>query len=120
MALVKLNLSGHKNALLEEQGFIFPGSLQVDLADAKLPEKVTEFLRPLVSSEDIVVIAAPGLAPLALIVTAVIHGLTGSFPVIVPPIRGEDGFKPGAQLSLQEVRNDVARKAREDVYDITL
>ena len=115
MATIKLNLSGHVNAELEAMGFTFPGILHVDLSDPELTVKLTNFLTPLMGSGDQVVVALPGLAPLAALVLVIIHGLTGTFPVIQPLVRGESGFVPGPQIDLQTLRNDVARTARKDV-----
>ena len=115
MAIVKLNLSGHANPELDKLGFVFPGVLHVDLADPELTVKLTNFLAPLMGSGDQVVVALPGLAPLAALVLVIIHGLTGNFPTIQPLVRGESGFVPGPQIDLQTLRNDVARTARKDV-----
>jgi len=115
MAIVKLNLSGHANPELDKLGFVFPGVLHVDLADPELTVKLTNFLAPLMGSGDQVVVALPGLAPLAALVLVIIHGLTGTFPVIQPLVRGQSGFTPGPQIDLQTLRNDVARTARKDV-----
>jgi len=115
MAIVKLNLSGHANAELDQLGFVFPGVLHVDLADPDLGQKLTDFLAPLMGSGDQVVVALPGLSPLAALVLAIVHGLTGSFTVIQPLIRSGSEFIPGSQIDLQALRNDVARTARKDV-----
>ena len=115
MAVVKLNLSGHTNEYLDQMEFVFPGVLHVDLADPELTVKLTNFLAPLMGSGDQVVVALPGLAPLAALVLVIIHGLTGNFPTIQPLVRGESGFVPGPQIDLQTLRNDVARTARKDV-----
>lgn len=110
MAKVKLNLSGHANQSLDDLGFVFPGALHVDLTDPDLGAKVANFLSPLMGSGDQVLIALPGLSPLASIVLAVIHGLTGQFPQVQPLIRQADGsFVAGNPLDLQSLRNDVAR-----------
>jgi hypothetical protein len=114
MAVVKLNLSGHDNPALKAQGFN-TYKLQVDLADPNLPNKVVEFLSPLVSSADVVHVALPGLSNLSAIVLAALHGLTGTMPSIQMLIRGDDGFIPGPLLDLQSFRNDVARTTREGV-----
>lgn len=112
--LIKLNLSGHQNAALAEMGFDFPGNLHVDLSDPKLAEKLTAFLTPLMGSGDTVHLAAPGLAPLAVLTITIIHGLTGHFPVLVPLVRGKEGFVPAEPIRLEDIRNDVARVTRED------
>jgi len=110
MAQVKLNLSGHKNQALEDEGFETI-ILHVDLADENLSTKVAELLSTKVDSSSTVLLALPGLAPLASLVIALLHGLTGSFPFIQTLIRQGDGsFSPGPILDLQEVRNGVARK----------
>ena len=118
MTIIKLNLSGHQNVALEELGFEFPGAMHVDLGDKDLPIKVENFLKGKFGSEDIVHVALPGLAPLAAIVISIIHGKTGSFPVIQPLVRGESGFSPGPTLDLQEVRNEVGRRSRRDLVEI--
>jgi len=78
MAIVKLNLSGHTNEHLDQMGFAFPGVLHVDLSDPDLGQKLTDFLAPLMTSGDQVVVALPGLAPLAALVLAIVHGQTPS------------------------------------------
>lgn len=119
MAHVKLNLSGHANAALEAAGFAFPGVLHVDPADPSLPQKVTAFLAPLVSSGDVVTVALPGMTQLAALVLAVIHGLSGQFPTVQPLVRAEDGqFAPGPTTDLQALRNDVARSNRQQVINL--
>ena len=115
MAVIKLNLSGHANEHLDQMGFAFPGTLHVDLSDPELGQKLTNFLSPLMGSGDHVVVALPGLAPLAALVITIIHGLTGTFPTIQPLIRSDLGFVPGPQVDLQSLRNDVARVSRKDV-----
>jgi hypothetical protein len=115
MAVVKLNLSGHANEHLDQMEFVFPGVLHVDLADPELTVKLTNFLAPLMGSGDQVVVALPGLSPLAALVLTIIHGLTGSFPVIQTLIRSDSGFIPGPQVDLQTLRNDIARASRKDI-----
>jgi hypothetical protein len=114
MAIRKLNLSGHANSHLADMGFE-DFALHVDLADPELPSKVQNFLIEEVglTSEDTVTMAAPGLAPLALIVVASIHGITGTFPRVIPMIRGEEGFVPGTPLDLQDIRNNAIRPNRD-------
>ena len=94
MALIKLNLSEHSNSNLDELGYIFPGSLMVDLKDETLPQKIVEFLSNYITSGDRVQCTLPGLAPLAVIVTAAIHGITGTFPCVTMLKREETGFVP--------------------------
>lgn len=116
MALVKLNLSGHSNQILDSMGYIFPGALQVDLADENYAVKIANFLKPLMTSGDVVELAPPGLAPLAITVIAAIHGLTGTFPVIQSLVKGDEGFVPSSYtMNLQDYRNNVARLMRENV-----
>jgi len=115
MAVIKLNLSGHVNAELEAMGFTFPGVLHVDLSDPELATKLTAFLSPFMTSGDKVIVALPGLSPLAALVLTIIHGLTGTFPTVQPLVRGESGFVPGPQMDLQDLRNNIARTARKDV-----
>lgn len=119
MGIIKLNLSGHQNSLLEKQGYIFPGSLQVDLSDKELPQKIVAFLANYITSGDVVVCVLPGLAPLAAITLASIHGISGTFPSIVAMIRTESGFEPGEALNLQDFRNNVARsKGRSNIIKL--
>ena len=117
MAIRKLNLSGHDNKNLADQGFT-TFKLQVDLSDPNLQDKTLSFLVNTVglSSDDTVMLAAPGLAPLAILLVAQIHGLTGSFPTVVPLVRGSDGFTPGTALDLQNIRMN----ARMDRSDLTV
>ena len=117
MAIRKLNLSGHDNDDLAAMDFV-TFKLQVDLSDPKLQDKTLKFLVDQVglSSDDTVTLAAPGLAPLAILLIAQIHGLTGSFPTVVPLVRGSDGFTPGTALDLQSIRMN----ARMDRSDLTV
>lgn len=119
MALIKLNLSGHANQALDDLGYAFVGSLQVDLADQELPQKIVEFLSQFMTSGDRVQCVLPGLAPLAAITLTAIHGITGTFPITVPMIRGAEGFTPGEPLDLQDFRNNVARsKGRANIIEL--
>jgi hypothetical protein len=111
--LKKLNLSGHENAQLAEMGFEFPGSLQVNLSDPQTPQKVADFLVSLgISSEDQILLVLPGLAPLAALVISIIHGLTGTFPVIQLMVKGDSGFVPGFTVDLNEVRTNARANRR--------
>lgn len=114
---MKLNLSGHDNPELNALGFVNPGALHVDLADPELANKVTEFLKaiPGMNGTEQVTVALPGLAALATLVVTIIHGLTGSFPIIQPLIREQNGFVPGPLMDLQSLRNDIARTSRSNV-----
>jgi hypothetical protein len=114
MAVRKLNLSGHDNSALSEMGFE-TFKLHVDLSDPELVTKVRQFIIEQVglTSEDVVHMAAPGLAPLSLIISSVIHGITGQFAVIIPMVRGEEGFVPGEPIDLQDVRNNSVRPDRK-------
>jgi hypothetical protein len=121
MAIIKINLSGHDNQALTDQGFIFPGALHCNLSDPDVAQKVATWVADIgISSGDTVTIAAPGLAPLALMVAATIHGLTGTFPFIQPLVRDTDGaFVPGPVIDLQGLRNDVVRKLhRQDIVEL--
>ena len=117
MAIRKLNLSGHDNADLASQNFD-TFKLQVDLADPSLQDKTLKFLIDTVGlkSDDTVIMAAPGLAPLAILIVTQVHGITGSFPTLVPLVRGSDGFTPGNPMDLQSVR----MSARMDRADVTV
>jgi len=108
---VKLNLSGHANAHLDAMGFINPGTLHVDLNDDQLVDKLIQFLKPLVGDHDQVVVALPGLAPLAALIVTILHGLTGNFPIIQPLVRSDNGFVPSNPIDLNAVRQQ-ARCAR--------
>lgn len=121
MALVKLNLSGYQDQKLDKLGYIFVGSIHVDLSDKELPQKIVELLSSYISFGDrvqCVLPGWPGLATLAVIVTVAIHGITGTFPICVPMLRSTKGFKPGKLLDLQDFRNNVARlKSRANVIN---
>lgn len=116
MATIKLNLSGHDNVHLDAAGFKFPGAMHINLADEDLEEKIAKFIVSLgIGSGDYVVCAAPGLAPLALIVQAIVHGLTGQFYALQLMVREADGsFTPGRVIDLQNVRNNAARAKLRD------
>lgn len=121
MAIVKINLSGHQNQDLADMGFVFPGALHIDLQDDDVAQKVATFVAGLgIGSGDTVTIAAPGLAPLALMVAATIHGLTGTFPFLVMLARQSDGtFAVAQTLDLQELRNVTARgKERQNIIKL--
>lgn len=117
--IVKINLSGHKNEILESKGYIFPGVLNVDLRDPELPQKVCDFLSPLVNSGDTIHVVLPGLSPLASLVLVALHGLTGHFPLVVSLIKSESGdFVPNEGFDLQVYRNNVARNARKNIVQL--
>jgi hypothetical protein len=119
MALVKLNISGHENKFLAEQGFVFVGPLHVDLADPLLGEKVVSFLSEYVTSEDLVEVCLPGLAALSYYVVVALHGLTGQFPRLVAMVRTPDGeFIPAPPVDMQELRNATARANRRNVVKL--
>lgn len=118
--MIKLNMSGHVNPALEEMGYINLG-LHVDLADPELPNKIAEILTRHISSGDTVTVSLPGLAPLAAIVLATIHGLSGHFPKVIALVRQSDGsFQPCEPFDLQGLRNDVARKKHRDQGDLVV
>jgi len=109
---LKINMSGHENVHLKEMGFLFPGTLHVNLTDPDLTQKLCVLLKELgVSSDSKVVLALPGLAPLAALIITVIHGITGEFPVVQTLVRSGDGFVPGPLMDLNGVR-ETARKSR--------
>lgn len=118
MPIVKLNLSGHKNVLLEEQGYLFPGTLQVDLGDKDLPQKIVEFLKPHVASGDTVQVVLPGLAGFVPLVLAALHGLTGHFPVVIRLVKADEGFVPSEGFDLQGYRNGIVRTQRDDLIQL--
>lgn len=115
MTIVKLNLSGHQSEDLEAKGFVFPGSLQVDLADEEVVEKVVAWLdgNIEIGSGDTVVAALPGLPLLRDVCQAWLHGRTGQFPFVSHSVRQADGtFKFNEPLDLQDLRNRIARSGR--------
>jgi len=113
MNVLKFNLCGHDNPLLTKEGFKYL-PIQADLADVNLEVKLVEFfIKQGVTSNSIVTIVQPGLAPLASSVLVVLHGLTGHFPKIQLVIRQEDGsYKLGALKDMHDIRNKVARSKR--------
>lgn len=114
MSIKRINLSGHFNQDLKDQGYSYPGSLNVDLADPQLTQKVIDWLDEnlTLTDEDSVWIALPGLPRLRDIVLAYIHGKTGHFPSSVCPRRTEDGFIFDQVVDMQDIRNELARKSR--------
>lgn len=118
----KLNLSGHFNKSLDEQGFEFHGTVQID------PEKpfgenleaVTKYLQSLgVESNTVVTVAVPGMSVLATMVLVALHGLTGNFPIIATLVREANGeFVCKEQADLQTLRNNVSRNLREKVVTL--
>jgi len=109
----KINFS-HPNPELDALGFE-DHQLHVRLEDPELSDKLIAYLSPLVGNgTELVTIVSPGLAHLAVLVLTTIHGLTGSFPLVVSMVRGEDGgFSPLPAVNLQKYRNSCARKSRE-------
>jgi hypothetical protein len=112
---VYLNLSGHDNKYLSLNYIDLP--LHVNLEDVNLHSKLTNLLTQYVSTDSIVTIVLPGLSPLTTLIIAIIHGLTGQFPNIVPMIRQPDGsFKPADNpISLQDLRNNISRTSRQNI-----
>lgn len=122
----KINLSGHFSLQLEEEGFFFPGALQLDtsLLEQKGPSGVAQVViawldeNVPIAPDSQVEIALPGLPILRDIVLAWIHGRTGVFPVTRCPRRQADGsfiFDPG--LDLQSLRN-TCREQRPGVVKL--
>jgi len=110
---VRLNLSGHPNQALTQQGFVdLP--LQVDLTDPALPGRLTQLLANHIGDDADVVVALPGLAPLAALVLAIVHGLTGSFPRVQTLVRDGAVWIPGPILDLNQVRTQ-ARTTRPGI-----
>jgi hypothetical protein len=110
----KINLSGHFSPQLEEEGFFFPGALQLDtsLLEERGPSGVAKLVvdwlenNVPISPDCQVEIALPGFPLLRDIVIAWVHGRTGVFPITRCPRRQADGtfvFDPG--LDLQDLRN---------------
>lgn len=120
MAIKRINLSGHFNQDLEDQGFTFPGSLNVDLGDPKLNEKVIEWLDQnlQLTDEDLVWIALPGLPRLRDVVIAYVHGRTGQFPITICPRRTDEGFVFDQVVDMQEIRNQLARRSRHNSVEL--
>ena len=113
---ILLNMSGHPNPGLAQMGFIdLP--LQVDLTDPALPGRLTQLLHDHIGDDADVVVALPGLAPLAALVLAIIHGLTGGFPRIQTLIRDGANWVPGPVLDLNQIRSD-ARATRPGVITL--
>lgn len=115
---MKLNLSGHKNDALEKMGFKFPGTIHLDMEKtmAENSELVLEFLKAQgVDSQTRLTIAMPGHSELNAAVLVAAHGLTGTFPIVVPLRRTDAGFAPGESFDLQAFRNNVARTGRDVV-----
>lgn len=118
----KLNLSGHFNKSLEEQGFEFHGTVQIN------PEKpfrnnlesVTKYLQSLgVVSDSVITVAVPGMSVLATMVLVALHGLTGNFPIIAPLVREQSGEFVCKEIEdLQTLRNHVSRNLREKVVSL--
>ena len=117
-----LNLSGHQNAALESLGFTFPGTVQVDptAALSETAGKYAAWLAGLgVGSGDAITCVLPGMSTLAGMAMSAIHGLTGTFPMIVSLVRQPDGsFTPSEGLDLQEYRNTVARSLRPGLVQL--
>lgn len=119
MCILKFNLCGHANPLLTKEGFIdLP--IQVDLGDLELETKLVKFFQEQgVKTNSVVTIVAPGLAPLALSVMVVLHGMTGQFPNIQLLIRNRDGlFELGPTKDMHIIRNQVARLNRPAMISI--
>lgn len=117
---MKINLSGHENQALKEQGFVFPGTIQVDLAQDSLQliTKLVELLKGLgVKTDSVVTLALPGLSGLAMAVVIACHGLTGNFPYIQPLVRQTDGtFQPSVEVwDSEKLRNNVTRTMRDNI-----
>lgn len=119
---MRINLSGHKNDSLEELGFEFPGTIQMDM-EKSYQENLVSITRFLVNlglqSNTTVTIALPGMSVLSSMVIVALHGITGQFPNIVTLIRSTDGqFVVGEQVDLQALRNDVCRNNREQIVKL--
>lgn len=119
---MKLNLSGHKNNSLEELGFEFPGTIQMDM-EKSYEENLNSITRFLVNfglqSNTTVTIALPGMSILASMTIIALHGITGQFPNIVTLIRNNEGqFVFGEEVDLQTLRNQVCRNNRENVVNL--
>lgn len=117
--MIKLNLTGHQNNALEEMGFHFPGAIQINIEKPfkENLENITDFLKGLgVNSSSRVYLAPPGMTYLNMLVFIAIHGLTGSFPVILTFKMTSSGkFIPNeTDLDLQKMRSYIVRQKREE------
>ena len=119
MKHVKLNLSGHRNPALDQAGFLWPGCLQVDLADPELPQKISRFLANYIDSGDRVTVALPGLSALSALILASILGLSGQLPSLQTLLRDDQGnFGLGPVHDLNQLRTQTARQNRSDIIHL--
>ena len=110
----KLNMTGHKNPELKSMGF-FDLSLEVDLSDFSLPEKLKVLLQDKIPANcGQIMVAMPGLAPLCSLIMPIIHGITGQFPeiVIMKPGLERGTFIPQDPVDLQKLRLDSRRERK--------
>ena len=80
---MKINLSGHFNQSLEEVGFSFPGTLQMNMSASyadNLRNVIAFLVAQGIKSDTVVTVALPGMNALASMVIVALHGLTGQFP----------------------------------------
>ena len=119
MSVLKFNLCGHDNPYLKKEGFIYL-PIQVNLNDKDLEIKLTKFFMEYgVNSNSVVTIVAPGLAPLALSIQLVLHGLTGKFPNLQMLIKNKEGLHElGPCKDMQNIRNEVVRARRPEMISI--
>lgn len=119
---LKLNLSGHFNQSLAEQGFEFPGIIMIDAEKpyAENLASVTSFLITLgVESNTIVECALPGMTTLCSMVMVSIHGLTGQFPLITVTTRNAEGaFEYVETVDATSLRNEISRKMRPGLINL--
>jgi hypothetical protein len=119
---IKLNMSGHFNQSLADMGYIFPGTIQVDLSGnpVDIVSKLVTLLQLQgVSTDSVVTVALPGLSGLSMLLITAIHGLTGNFPFVTPLIRQQDGsFTAGETWDVTNLRNEVARTMRADLISL--
>lgn len=119
---LKLNLSGHFNKSLAEQGFEFPGIIMIDAEKpyAENLASVTSFLIKLgVESNTIVECALPGMTTLCSMVMVSIHGLTGQFPLITVTTRNAEGaFEYVETVDATSLRNEISRKMRPGLINL--
>jgi len=114
MQQIKLNLSGHENQVLKAEGFVDVPSPHVNLNDASMYAKLTEYIEPYVQGASEVCIVLPKLQEIAVALVIIIHGLTGRFPNVVRLRRDSDGeYRIAFVQNLHALRNNVARTRRK-------
>ena len=120
--MLKLNLSGHFNQSLADNGFEFPGIIMLNPEKpyAENLDSVTKFLISLgVESDTIVECALPGMTLLCSMVMVSIHGLTGRFPNIAVTNRTPEGeFVYTETAYASHLRNEISRNQRPNLINL--